>query len=182
TPPRAWRLINEGGDQILYAEAGCILASLARQLVDDGLEGLEWAVNVPGTVGAAVVNNAGAFGSSTAEHLIDAELHVPGEGGRRLTSQDLEMEYRTTVLKRGGLNALVLGATFRLHATEKAEVRARMDQSQRQRQATQPTGPSLGSMFANPSGDAAGRVIEAAGLKGRRRGGAEISKLHANFI
>jgi len=178
----AWQIRDEGGRAAVEAEAGCILASLARHLVDEGFEGLEWAVNVPGTVGAAVVNNAGAFGSSTSEHLIDAELYFPGMGRKRLTPGQLEMAYRTTALKRRELEATVLGASFRLRPSDKGAVRERMEQTQRQRQATQPTGPSLGSIFANPPGDAAGRLIEAAGLKGRRRGGAEVSTLHANFI
>jgi UDP-N-acetylmuramate dehydrogenase len=171
-----------GGEAVVKAEAGCILASLARQLAGEGLGGLEWAVNVPGTVGAAVVNNSGAFGSSTSEQLIDATLHVPGKGPVAMTSDELGMGYRTSVLKRAELAAVVLEASFRVRAADKAEIDARMRETQQQRQTTQPTGPSLGSMFANPSDDAAGRLIEAAGLKGARCGGAEVSSLHANFM
>jgi UDP-N-acetylmuramate dehydrogenase len=179
---RPIRVFRDGAGATVEADAGSILASLARQLVNEGLEGLEWAVNVPGTVGAAVVNNAGAFGSSTAERLVDADVHLPGAGRMRLTPHELEMSYRTTRLKRGELPAIVLDARFALRPADPASLRARTDATQRQRQATQPTGPSLGSMFANPPGDAAGRLIEAAGLKGIREGGAEISPLHANFM
>jgi UDP-N-acetylmuramate dehydrogenase len=164
------------------AESGCILASLARQLVQEGLQGLEWAVNVPGTVGGAVVDNSGAFGSSIAERLIRATVYVPGEGERTFTPQQLGMSYRTSALKRGELGAIVLGASFRLETADPVDLDQRMRETRRLRQTTQPTGPSLGSMFANPRDDAAGRLIEAAGLKGRRSGGAEVSTLHANFM
>lgn len=179
---RSWKLASNGGEAVVNAEAGCILASLARQLAGEGLGGLEWAVNVPGTVGAAVVNNSGAFGSSTSEQLIEATLHVPGKGPVAMTPDELGMAYRTSVLKRAELAAIVLEASFQVSAADKVELDARMSETQRQRQATQPTGPSLGSMFANPSGDAAGRLIAAAGLKGSRCGAAEVSGLHANFM
>lgn len=182
TQSRSWSLSPDGSGAVVQAEAGCILASLARQLAHDALEGLEWAVNVPGTVGGAIVNNAGAFGSSTAERLIEATLHVPGEGRRTTASDQLEMAYRTSILKRGELEAVVLGGSFRVRPVDRVNVKERMLDTQWKRQATQPTGPSLGSMFANPPGDTAGRLIEAAGLKGLTQGGAEISKLHANFV
>jgi UDP-N-acetylmuramate dehydrogenase len=92
------------------------------------------------------------------------------------------MAYRTSLLKRGELHGVVLGASFRVRPTDRVSIEARMHETRRMRRATQPTGPSLGSMFANPAGDAAGRLIDAAGLKGARCGGAEVSRLHANFI
>jgi UDP-N-acetylmuramate dehydrogenase len=182
TQSRSWALSADGSEATVHAEAGCILASLARQLAQEGLEGLEWAANVPGTVGAAIVNNSGAFGSSIAAHLLEASLHVPGEGPRTATPEQLEMAYRTSLVKRSEPRAIILGGSFRVTPARKEIVRERMRETQRKRQETQPTGPSLGSMFANPSGDAAGRLIEAAGLKGATRGSAEISKLHANFV
>ena len=178
----AWRVERDGAEAVVEAEAGCILASLARGLAKEGLAGLEWAVNVPGTVGAAIVNNSGAVGSATADHLIEASLHVPKEGQRTVGPQQLGMTYRTSALKRGELRAVVLAGTFRLEAASPSILAARTQETQRSRQATQPNGQSLGSMFANPPGDAAGRLIEAAGLKGVRVGGAEVSRLHANFI
>jgi UDP-N-acetylmuramate dehydrogenase len=182
TSSRSWRVDLDGEQAAVEAEAGCVIASLARQLAQEGLAGLEWAINVPGTVGAAVVNNSGAFGSSTAECLETAEVYRPGRGRATMTPDQFAMRYRTSALKRGELRALVLAARFRLRSANKEALLTRMQETQRQRQATQPTGPSLGSMFANPPGDAAGRLIEAAGLKGRRQNGAEVSKLHANFM
>lgn len=179
---RSWRSISDGSEVTAEAEAGCILASLARQTAQEGLRGLEWAINVPGTVGAAIVNNSGAFGSSTAEHLIESSLHVLGEGTRMMTPDQLHMAYRTSALKREELQGVVLSGRFRLGPGPRAEIQARMHDTKRARQATQPTGPSLGSMFANPQDDAAGRLIEAAGLKGSRCGAAEVSALHANFM
>jgi UDP-N-acetylmuramate dehydrogenase len=182
TQSRSWSLSSDTNEAVLVAEAGCILASLARQLVRDGLEGMEWAVNVPGTVGAAIVNNAGAFGSSIVEHLVEAVLHCPGQGPRTMTSDQLGMSYRTSVLKRGELQAVVIRGSFRVRPAARVSLEQRTRETQRARQATQPTGPSLGSMFANPPGDAAGRLIDAAGFKGTMRGTAEISRLHANFM
>jgi UDP-N-acetylmuramate dehydrogenase len=167
---------------LIHADAGCLLATLARRTANLGWTGLEWAVNVPGTVGAAVVNNSGAFGSSTAESLSGASLYFRGAGCRTATSEDLGMGYRTSALKRGELEAVVLGAAFRLDRGDSDRIRSRIAEIQHVRQATQPGGASLGSIFANPKGDAAGRLVESAGLKGCRRGGAEISRLHANFI
>jgi UDP-N-acetylmuramate dehydrogenase len=179
---RSRRTSSHSTQVLVDAEAGCILASLARDLARDGLAGLEWAVNVPGTVGAAVVDNSGAFGSSTAECLVEADLYVPGEGRRTLGPEQLGMAYRTSFLKRGALRAIVLRGTFLVTPGDGTEILARMRATQRTRQKTQPTGPSLGSMFANPPADAAGRLIEAADLKGQRNGSAEISPLHANFM
>ena len=179
---RSWKLLPSGSEATAEAEAGCILASLARQTAQDGLEGLEWAINVPGTVGGAVVNNSGAFGSSIAEHLARATVLLPGQGLTTMTPEQLGLAYRTSVLKRGELQGVVLSGAFGLKPGARAEIQARMHDTQRARQAAQPTGPSLGSMFANPQGDAAGRLIEAAGLKGSRCGGAEVSALHANFM
>ena len=170
------------GAALLHAEAGCLIASLAKRTASAGWAGLEWAVNLPGTVGAAVVNNSGAFGSCVAERLAHATLHVPDRGRRAATATELEMDYRTSRLKRGDLAAVVLGATFRLVRAETDQLLRRIDEIQHVRRATQPGGSSLGSIFANPDGDAAGRLIEDAGLKGGRFGGAEVSRLHGNFI
>jgi UDP-N-acetylmuramate dehydrogenase len=167
---------------LIEAEAGCIFASVAKRSALAGLAGLEWAVNVPGTIGASVVNNAGAFGSSTAEHLIDADVYVPGEGVVRVSVEDLRMSYRSTRLKRGELRGVVLRARYRLQSGDAMQLRSRIEEIQRQRRATQPSGYSVGSVFTNPPGDAAGRIVESLGLKGYRIGGAEVSRLHANFM
>jgi UDP-N-acetylmuramate dehydrogenase len=171
------------GGPAVRAEAGTSLSSLARRLARAGLAGLEWAATVPGTVGGAVVNNAGAFGGSTAEHVVEVELVGPGGDARTLAGDELGYAYRTSVLKRGELGPVVVrSATLRVYPDAPDLATARILGFQAQRTASQPRQLSAGSIFANPPGDYAGRLIEAAGLKGARRGGAEISTQHANFI
>jgi UDP-N-acetylmuramate dehydrogenase len=169
--------------RLVISGAGRSFPYLARALARAGWSGLEWAANVPGTVGGAVVNNAGAFGSSVAETLEWAEI-VAGEGQlERLPAEKLGYAYRTSRLKRGELQpALVARAAFRVWPASPGQAVARVREYQLQRTATQPRQLSAGSVFANPPGDHAGRLIEAAGLKGRRLGGAQISEQHANFI
>jgi len=164
------------------AAAGCQLASLARQSARRGLAGLVWASNVPGSVGAAVVNNAGAFGSSMAESL-ERVLVVDARGRSwYVTPQDLDMSYRRSRLKRRELDATVLEAEIRLERGDRAALESELQRVRQQRQRTQPAGFSAGSTFTNPPGDAAGRLIEVAGCKGWSVGDAEVSRLHANFV
>jgi UDP-N-acetylmuramate dehydrogenase len=171
------------GGLLVRAAAGTSLSNLARRLARESLAGLEWAATVPGTVGGAVVNNAGAFGGCIADHLADAEIVDPDGTVRTLDADELEYAYRTSALKRGALGpVLVRSARLRVRRGAAAEAMARILALQTQRTASQPRQQSAGSIFANPPGDYAGRLIEAVGLKGARRGGAEISAHHANFI
>jgi UDP-N-acetylmuramate dehydrogenase len=170
------------GRVTLVASAGHLIAGLARQSTRRGLAGLVWASNVPGTVGAAVVNNAGAFGGAMAEVLERALVVDPMGRTRYLTPDDLAMAYRSTRLKRRELDYVVLEAELRLTEADPAALEAELHTVRAQRRRTQPSGFSVGSTFTNPPGDSAGRLIDAAGLKGRRIGGAEVSPLHANFI
>ena len=158
-----------------------MLAAVGKQMATRGLGGLEWASNVPGTIGASVVNNSGAFGSCVEEHLLSARVFT-GDGIVSLDARDLGLAYRTSRLKRGELVGVVLDATYRLSREDPAILRQRIAEIQRIRRQTQPTGYSVGSVFANPEGDSAGRLIEQAGLKGVSVGDAEVSSLHANFI
>jgi len=169
------------------AASGASLGSLARRTVAAGLEGLEWAVGIPGTVGGAVVGNAGAFSSEIGDVLASATLLVRGSKGKAVrlvvANEDLAFDYRSSALKRGEVQAVVLEAVFDLmRSPDPAELRAWVEEIQARRRATQPPGASMGSMFKNPPGDFAGRLIDAAGLKGLRVGDAEISTLHANFF
>jgi UDP-N-acetylmuramate dehydrogenase len=181
-PGATIRISDSGGSPTVEADAGAILAAVGKQAALRGLAGLEWAVNVPGTVGASVVNNSGAFGSCVAEHLVEASVFFPESGARDVPLADLSYDYRTSRLKRGELVGVVLSARYRTSPGDRNQLRSRIAEIQATRRATQPSGYSLGSMFANPPGDAAGRLIEQAGLKGYRIGGAEVSTLHANFI
>jgi UDP-N-acetylmuramate dehydrogenase len=170
-----------GAQPTIRAEAGTVFSNLAHRAAAKGLAGLEWAIAVPGTVGGAVYGNAGAFGGDTAQNLIRAE--ILSEAGRAWWPvEKLEYGYRTSILKRGHVNAIVLTAEFALKNGDPAEIQAIAEQFTERRKATQPPGASMGSMFKNPPGDFAGRLIEAAGLKGTRIGNAEISPVHGNFF
>ena len=168
----------------VLAQSGAALPSLARRCADRGLSGLEWAVGVPGTVGGAVVNNAGAYGQDMAGMLIKAELLSPA--GQRVWQPAawFEYGYRTSRLKHGPDKGgwVVLQAELRLTGLAVVEIRDAMAAYTRRRKAGQPPGATIGSMFKNPPGDYAGRLIEAAGLKGYRCGQAQISTVHANFF
>lgn len=175
--------VEEGGNLLIRAAAGVNLSNLARRIAHEGLAGLEWSASVPGTVGGAVVNNAGAFGGCIADHLVDAEIVGTDGAVRTIGAADLGYTYRTSVLKRQELGIVVVqSARLRVHRDEPAMATGRILEFQNRRTASQPRQLSAGSIFANPPGDYAGRLIEAVGLKGERRGGAEISAQHANFI
>jgi UDP-N-acetylmuramate dehydrogenase len=171
----------------LVAESGALMAGVARQSVRAALQGLEWAVSVPGTIGGAVVGNAGAHGGEIKDNLAYALL-IDGAGDVvEYRATDFAYAYRQSRLKqtvalRAGFNPVILSANFRLEPGDAATIQARADQYLQHRRRTQPVEPSLGSTFVNPPGDFAGRIIEAAELKGTRIGGAAVSTHHANFI
>jgi len=168
-PPRVW------------AESGVVFSNLSNRCAAQGLAGLEWAATVPGTVGGAVYGNAGAFGGDMAGNLVSADL-ITERGRETWPVEKMEYGYRISALKRGAVKAVVLSATMSLKNATPSEVSAKIVQFGEQRKATQPPGASMGSMFKNPPGDYAGRLIEATGLKGTRIGNAEISPVHGNFF
>lgn len=163
--------------------AGEPIPSLARRVAQAGLQGLAWAVGIPGTVGGAAVMNAGAQGGCTAEWLESVQV-IPIAGGEsfKLTRNQLEFDYRHSRLQHEPL--LVLSARFRLNpGHDPQELRRITSGNLSKRTSTQPyTKPSCGSVFRNPEPLKAGQLIEDLGLKGTRIGGAEVSTLHANFI
>ncbi len=166
----------------VYAEAGATLGTVARQSALRGLSGLEWAATVPGTVGGAVYGNAGAHGGNVAGSLLLADILHPQYGRESWSCDRLDYQYRSSLLKREHSRAVILAARFKLSTSTPVEVQARMEGFSAQRRSSQPPGASMGSMFKNPSGDYAGRLIETAGLKGAKVGNAEISDVHANFF
>jgi UDP-N-acetylmuramate dehydrogenase len=179
---RAKQVRFESGDQpTVWCEAGVIFSNLANRCASKGLAGLEWAATVPGTIGGAVYGNAGAFGGELSENLIWAEV-LTKNNREKFSVEQMGYGYRTSILKRGEIKAIVLSALLRLKNSTKEEVSVKIEQFSERRKTTQPPGASMGSMFKNPEGDHAGRLIEAAGLKGTRIGNAEISKLHGNFF
>lgn len=170
---------------IVWAEAGVNFGALARQCAARGLGGLTWAATVPGTVGGAVYGNAGAHGGDLAGSLVLAEILQQDGTIRRWSQPELQFGYRASRLKRehaAGRRPVILGAELSLTRGEPAALNAEIEGFVSHRKRTQPPGASMGSMFKNPPGDYAGRLIEAAGLKGTRLGQAEISSLHANFF
>lgn len=172
---------DKGSKPRVRAEAGVVFANLARRAASHGLAGLEWAAAVPGTVGGAVYGNAGALGGDMAGSLIQAELLT--ERGREIWPvEKMKYGYRISILKRQSLKFVVLSAEMRLEHSTKEAVFVKISEFSERRKDTQPPGASMGSMFKNPPDDFAGRLIEAAGLKGTRIGAAEISPAHANFF
>ncbi len=166
----------------VWAESGANLGGIARQAALRNLSGLEWATTVPGTVGGAVFGNAGAFGSNTAASLKVAEILHPIYGKQEWPVEKLEYGYRSSWLKRNPGQVVILAARFELSVDNPEAIQARMSDFSARRRASQPQGASMGSMFKNPEGDHSARLIEAAGLKGTRVGGAHISEKHANFF
>ncbi|MFI5274847.1 MAG: UDP-N-acetylmuramate dehydrogenase [Ktedonobacterales bacterium] len=203
-----WRLEDAEGERPrLIAGAGVSLPKLANDLARRGIAGLEWSAGVPGTVGGAVVSNAGAHGECVADTLeavrVLATDVAPGEpvALRELRAAELALAYRHSRFRAARRVAfgddghpvaaarakieppeMITGATFTLRRDDPAAVRARVARNKQHRKDTQPPQPSAGSVFINPPGDHAGRLIEAAGLKGTMHGNAEISARHANFI
>ncbi len=174
---------REFGDAWLRASAGSGLMALARSCQARGLAGLEWAVSVPGTLGGAVINNAGAHGGDMASLLQEALLLDSDGRLRQLSAVELAYDYRHSSLKvRADRDWLLLEATLALQPDDPARIAARMATFSEARKRSQPLGASLGSIFRNPPGDFAGRLIEASGLKSCRCGAAQVSTLHANFF
>ena len=166
----------------LTAGAGEPIARLAWQAAKRGWRGLEWAVGIPGTAGGAVVMNAGAHHSCSADYLVSATAVSPDGTVETLTPEDLCYSYRTSILQ--GEQRLVIQATFQLQpGSTRAEVMAMTNQNLQQRKSSQPYDkPSCGSVFRNPKPHAAGWLIEQLGLKGYQIGDAQVAHRHANFI
>jgi UDP-N-acetylmuramate dehydrogenase len=166
----------------LSADAGTPMALLVKRCTSEGLAGLEFGISVPGTLGGAVWANAGAHGGEIKDVLVSAEAWDPTTDQElTLANVDCSFAYRESRFKHG--DEVVLAATLRLERGQPAAIGERVDANQAQRRATQPLADqNAGSVFRNPPGDHAGRLIDAAGLKGHRVRSAMVSTLHANFI
>lgn len=176
---------HSGAGVVCTAESGANLSALARQCISRGLGGLEWAIGVPGTVGGAVVGNAGAHGSDIDANFLAAKVWEPGYGSRVYNREDMAYSYRDSALKRdqqARARRVVLSAEFRLKNEPADVLAARAEGFTAHRKERQPGGASTGSMFKNPENFYAGYLIDTAGLKGLRIGDAAISEKHANFF
>ena len=171
------------GDQFLVnVESGATLSVVAREAAQRGFDGLVWASTVPGTVGGAVYGNAGAHGGDMSRSLIMAEILHREKGRLSLNAEQMEYAYRSSVIKRSPGMAVILSAKLALRPGNPDEIKAVVQANIEKRRLSQPSGACFGSTFKNPAGDSAGRLIEAAGLKGTRIGGVQISPVHANFL
>jgi UDP-N-acetylmuramate dehydrogenase len=168
------------------ADAGVPMARAATETQRAGLTGLEFGLAIPGSVGGAVWANAGAHESDVATIIESARVLDAAGTETVVPAGELGLAYRDSRFKHdapGQPRELIVDATFRLEPADPETIKGRLDDIRRWRQAHQPLGlPSAGSVFRNPPGDSAGRLIDAAGLKGRRIGGAVVSEKHANFV
>lgn len=166
----------------LWVESGANLGLVARKAALAGLSGLEWAGTIPGTIGGAIYGNAGAHGSDMHSNLLLAEILQHKKGKSLWNNEDFQFDYRSSILKRQQETGIVLTATLKCQYDDPQLIKERMNSFSEHRRRTQPPGASMGSMFKNPSGNHAGRLIEAAGLKGYTVGGVKVSEVHANFF
>lgn len=179
---KATNVVFEGSTA--RAEAGALLAQLARRAVERGLGGLEWAAGLPGAVGGAVVGNAGAFEGDVASVLHSATVLEPDGEVKERPNEWFEFDYRLSRIKREkpGQRPVVLRATFDLQESDPEALAARADEILEWRRTRHPSGATMGSTFKNPPDGHAGYLIEQAGLRGSFIGGAQISELHGNFF
>ena len=179
---RKLEFIDEQKSAKVIADSGANLGVIARQAATLGMSGLEWAAGIPGSLGAAIVGNAGAHGGEIADVIIQAQVLHRVEGLRAHLADDLAFDYRTSKLKSQLGEILILSAELRLGKDGIDTIREKMNIYLEHRKESQPPGASMGSMFKNPENDFAGRLVEQVGLKGKKIGQAQISPLHGNFF
>lgn len=167
----------------LRVESGASFAALARRMCRRGLDGLTWAVGIPGTLGGAVVYNAGAYGGCLADVLRRVHLQLPGGRAEWVDAGDLHLVYRGSLFTRGHLRGhAVLACELELAPGDPRELLRRAAAYDEKRLTAQPRGRSAGSTFKNPPEAPAWKLIDAVGMRGYRRGDAAISEKHANFF
>ena len=167
---------------LVRVDSGVSFAALARRMCRAGWGGIEWAVGIPGSLGGAVVHNAGAYDGSLADVLVDAVI-AEGDGSETTWSRDrLNFSYRNSVFTTDRLEAVVLSVQLMLRRAEPDALLATVAAYDKQRTGAQPPGRNCGSVFKNPPGRSSWELIDAAGLRGKRVGQAQISEKHANFF
>lgn len=169
-------------DNLVTAGAGCSLIKLSLDTIEKGLTGMEFSTGIPGSIGASVAMNAGAYNSDISTILKEVTVLTPENEIITMTNDELEFEYRNSFLKRNK-DYIVLSATFQLAKGNIEEMKKLVEERKKKRIASQPLDmPNAGSVFRNPEGMYAGSLIEKANLKGYNINGAEVSTKHANFI
>ena len=167
--------------ECLKVQAGALLSRVGTVALENELAGFEFAAGIPGTVGGAVVMNAGAYGGEMKDIIVNATVLTQEGEILTLNKEELELGYRTSVIAKNGY--IVLGAEYQLQKGEKEAIRARMDELKTQRVTKQPLEyPSAGSTFKRPEGHFAGKLIQDAGLRGFQVGGAQVSEKHCGFV
>lgn len=173
--------IEFDGDKVVVG-AGVALSKLANMAINNSLSGLEFSVSIPGEIGASVSMNAGAYNESFSDVFVSAKVLTPKLEIIELTNEDMDFSYRNSFIKKNK-DYIVLEVVLKLKPGNKEEMNAVIEKRFEKRKATQPLEyPSAGSVFRNPEGMYAGKLIEDANLKGYSIGGAMISDMHANFI
>ena len=173
--------IEFDGDKVVIG-AGVSLSKLANMAINNSLSGLEFSVSIPGEIGASVSMNAGAYNESFSDVFVSAKVLTPKLEIIELTNEDMDFSYRNSFIKKNK-DYIVLEVVLKLKPGNKEEMNAVIEKRFEKRKATQPLEyPSAGSVFRNPEGMYAGKLIEDANLKGYSIGGAMISDMHANFI
>lgn len=168
-------------ENTVYAQAGALLSRIAAEVLTHGLAGLEFASGIPGTLGGAVMMNAGAYGGEM-KQVLESALVLTSEGGfKALPVEQMELGYRNSVFSKNG--DIVLSAKLRLKPGNQEEIRAYMGELKEKRTTRQPLEyPSAGSTFKRPEGYFAGKLIQDAGLQGFQVGGAQVSEKHCGFV
>ena len=165
----------------IYAQAGALLSAVSKKAMEAGLTGMEFASGIPGTLGGAAVMNAGAYGGEMKDILVSVTV-LTDEGEQKvLKAEELNLGYRTSIIKERG--DIVLDGVLQLQAGNRDAIKTRMEELKVQRVTKQPLEyPSAGSTFKRPEGYFAGKLIEDAGLRGYRVGGAQVSEKHCGFV
>lgn len=165
----------------LRVQAGALLSATARKALEAGLTGMEFAAGIPGTMGGAAVMNAGAYGGEMKDILESVTVLTPEGEQKELKNEELQLGYRTSVVKEKGY--IVLEAVLSLKKGDPEAIKSRMDELKEQRVTKQPLEyPSAGSTFKRPEGYFAGKLIQDSGLKGFTVGGAQVSEKHSGFV
>ena len=168
-------------ESVVYAQAGALLSKIANAALAESLTGFEFAAGIPGTLGGAVVMNAGAYGGELKDVLQWAEVVTDDGEILRLSAGELELGYRTSIIAKKGY--VVLGGAIQLQKSDKDKIKAQMDDLKERRITKQPLEyPSAGSTFKRPVGYFAGKLIDDAGLRGFKLGGAQVSQKHCGFV